>query len=219
MKQTTELKRTWFKRKLPGTEPKPKMVSCKECKVRFLQPRLGAKVCSPECAILFSEKQREKIRLAQDKKKRAEAKKERMETRKKLEGMRSRSDWMKLAQVAFNNFVRFRDKDQSCICCDRNETQVDGLGSHGWDCGHYRSVGSAPHMRFIENNAHRQLVFCNRYLSGNAVSYRAGLIKRIGLEAVEALEADNTPRKYSIQDLKEIEAHYKLKLKQLKGKS
>ena len=57
----------------------------------------------------------------------------------------------------------------------------------------------------------------NRYLSGNAVDYRLGLIARIGLAAVEELESDQESRKYSIAELKEIKAHYIAKLKQLRG--
>jgi hypothetical protein len=34
-------------------------------------------------------------------------------------------------------------------------------------------------------------VKCNRYLSGNVAEYRKGLIERIGIEKVEALEAMN----------------------------
>lgn len=71
-------------------------------------------------------------------------------------------------------------------------------------------------MRYVEDNAHRQLVYCNRNQSGNSVNYRLGLIARIGLERVEALESDDTPRKYTIDDLKAIKATYVAKLRELK---
>jgi hypothetical protein len=48
------------------------------------------------------------------------------------------------------------------------------------------------------------------------VDYRRGLIRRIGLEAVEALESDQEPRKWSIAELAEIKATYRAKLKQMK---
>ena len=38
-----------------------------------------------------------------------------------------------------------------------------------------------------------------------------------GLAELEALESDNSPRKYSIDDLKRIKVEYKQKLKCLKG--
>ena len=55
----------------------------------------------------------------------------------------------------------------------------------------------------------------NRYLSGNAVDYRIGLIARIGLQAVEELEADNQVRKWSVDELKAIRAECRAKLKAL----
>jgi len=83
------------------------------------------------------------------------------------------------------------------------------------DAGHYRSVGAAPHLRFDERNCHAQTKFDNQYKSGNVVDYRIGLIKRIGLEAVEALEADNEVRKWTRDQLIEIRATYKAKRKAL----
>jgi hypothetical protein len=94
---------------------------------------------------------------------------------------------------------------------------VPSIGG-GYDCGHYRSVGSAPHLRFDERNAHAQRKQCNRWGSGRAVDYRIGLIKRIGLEKVEALESDQTVKKYTIDDLKSIISAYKAKFKALKAR-
>ena len=49
------------------------------------------------------------------------------------------------------------------------------------------------------------------------MDYRIGLIARIGREAVEALEADQTPRKWSIDELKAIRDHYRAKAKALEN--
>jgi len=49
----------------------------------------------------------------------------------------------------------------------------------------------------------------------NVIDYRINLVKRIGLERVEALESDNEPAKYSIEDAKEIKKLYNEKLKLL----
>lgn len=125
-------------------------------------------------------------------------------------------DLIKEAQREFNAFIRARDADKPCICCGRKETAVDGLGAHGWDAGHYRSTGSAAHLRFDERNCHRQLVWCNRYGAGRAVDYRLGLIGRIGLEAVEALEADNAVHKWTREELIAIRDLYRSKLRALK---
>ena len=45
--------------------------------------------------------------------------------------------------------------------------------------------------------------------------YRIGLIKRIGLVEVERLEADNTERRWTIEDAKRIKAEYKAKYNEL----
>ena len=180
----------------------------KKCKICRKPNRPFKTTCSIECESDLG------LKLL-DKAKRAEAKQVRAVDKMRKEKLKSRSDWMREAQQAFNAFIRERDKDQPCICCGRLETKVTGLGAHGWDSGHYRSVGSAPHLRFNENNVHRQLVYCNRYGAGRAVDYRIGLIERIGLQAVEELEADNTVQKWSIDDLKQIKELYKRKLREI----
>lgn len=201
------LVRSEFKRVMPVKEPKPikgpRKRRCKVCREQFVPRSITHKACGPECAAVVAQSERQAI--------------ERKADRVRKQALKSRRDWMKEAQVAFNTFVRQRDKDKPCICCGRVETQVSGLNSHGWDCGHYRSVGSAPHMRFNENNAHRQLVLCNRHGAGRAVDYRIGLIARIGLAAVEALESDQTPCKWTVEELQTIKAKYRQKLKELKG--
>ena len=126
-----------------------------------------------------------------------------------------RGDWIKEAQVAFNRYVRLRDAAKPCICCGR-PLEGGAIGG-GFDAGHYRSVGSAPHLRFDERNVHGQTKQCNRYGSGRAVDYRIGLIARIGREAVEELEADQKPRKHSIDDLQEIRNTYRAKAKEIDG--
>ena len=72
------------------------------------------------------------------------------------------------------------------------------------DAGHYRSRGSAGHLRYNVFNIHAQCVKCNRFGSGNAVDYRIELIKRIGLDRVERIENDNQYRKFTIDYLKRV---------------
>lgn len=110
------------------------------------------------------------------------------ENRERKQKLKTKSDYLKEAQTAFNAYVRARDHDKPCISC--GQWTYDRYGG-GWDCGHYRSVGSAPFLRFNLWNAHKQCVKCNRYLSGNVAEYRKVLIDRIGIEKVEALEGMN----------------------------
>ena len=133
--------------------------------------------------------------------------KERRETKAKLDAIRTKPQLVALAQKAFNSFIRARDAGKTCISC---QTQLPATGVGGaFDCGHYRSVGSAVHMRFVEDNAHGQCKHCNRHLAGNHVAYRAGLIGRIGVRGVELIESDQTLRKYSKEGLIEIARHYR----------
>lgn len=187
--------------KVPAKEPKVRTRKCaiKECRLPFTPRSMTHKVCSPMCGMAFIELERHK--------------KERKERQEGLAKLKRRADHLAEAQVAFNAYVRARDAHLPCICCGKD---TDGESRGGvWDAGHYRSRGSAPHMRFVENNVHRQLKNCNRYGAGNVVGYRIGLIARIGLAAVEALEADQTPRKWTVDELIAIKNEYRAKLRAL----
>lgn len=175
---------------------------CPICQTVFEKQRMGQKVCSPKCSIEYVKQQADKA--------------DRKLTKAKLDKLKTRSDYIKEAQIAFNKFIRTRDAGKPCICCGKPLASQEAVGG-GFDAGHYRSVGSAPHLRFDERNCHGQSKQCNRYGAGRAVDYRLGLIARIGLQAVEALEADQTTAKWSIDDLKAITAHYKAKLKELRN--
>ena len=179
-----------------------KQKKCRHCKTLFTPVMPMQIVCGIECAKAIARKKREKVEKAND--------------RQKREQLKTRSQWMKEAQIAFNAFIRERDKDKSCICCGYPLSK-DSVGG-GFDAGHYRSVGSAPHLRFNESNCHGQRKQCNRYGAGRAVDYRIGLVVRIGLAAVETLESDQTPRHYTIADLKAIKSEYVQKLKELREK-
>lgn len=193
-----------------------KRTRCAHCKGKFT-PERQSQIVHLECAADYVVAQREKEERAKAKQERMAAKVEKAEIRKRKEAIKTRSDYIKEAQAAFNAYVRERDKDKPCICCGLPLSAGDVGGAY--DCGHYRSVGSAPHLRFHEHNAHAQRKQCNRWGAGRAVDYRLGLIARLGLEVVEALEADQEPRKWSIQDLIEIRDTYRAKLKELKARS
>ena len=47
------------------------------------------------------------------------------------------------------------------------------------------------------------------------MDYRIGLIQRIGLERVEALESSNAPHKWQREELIEVAQKYRQKLKEL----
>lgn len=119
-------------------------------------------------------------------------------------------DYIKLAQTVFNKYIRLRDKGQSCISCQK--TPLKENAGHFWNANNHWNV------RFNELNVHLQCEHCNTYLSGNLINYRENLLKKIGEEKFNllSLEAKKT-RKFTVQELKEIIATYKQKIKQFEA--
>jgi len=183
---------------------------CPHCRAK-LDP--GQRI-HPSCIEPWAAAQEAKAQRAQAKAQRMAAKAERAETRRRKEAIKTLPMLKAEAQTAFNAFIRARDADKPCICCGLPLAAGDVGGAY--DCGHYRSVGSAPHLRYDERNAHAQRKQCNRWGAGRAVDYRLGLIARIGLEAVEALEADNAVRRWTREELVAIRDEYRAKLKEMK---
>jgi len=182
---------------------------CKVCSCAYTKTRPMQTVCSPRCALMLARKTTEKAQA-----KAAAA--DRKETKRKLDDMQTKPQLTKKAQTSFNTFIRARDAGKPCISCGTTLSNEPNT----YDAGHYRSVGSAPHMRFVEDNCHGQCKHCNNYLAGNHVAYRQRLIERIGLQAVESIERDNTLRKYSHEGLIELAKHYRAAaLATKKGKS
>lgn len=126
---------------------------------------------------------------------------QRKELAKRKDKIKTKPQLIKEAQTAVNSYIRARDSNKPCISCQVEVIQKRG-GS--MDAGHYRSRGSAGHLRFNVLNIHSQCVTCNRWQSGNVVDYRINLIKRIGLEQVEKLENDNKPRIFTVEYLRRI---------------
>ena len=188
---------------------KNRKCSVRGCKkdAKFTTPNLKA-FCSMSCmtsyaaSVVRKEKQIKKLKVKRDLKKR----KDKLDETVPI--------WTKKAQKAFNAYIRKRDEHQPCISCGKTNPPYTGVGGV-WDCGHYRSVGSCPELRFEELNAHKQCKHCNSFLSGNVVEYRINLINRIGIEKLEWLEGNHEPKRYRVPELKEIEKLYKKKKKDL----
>ena len=131
-----------------------KQRKCKACKTPFTPARSTQTACGIDCAMQLAHEK--KVKLAEC---------DRLDTvrkdRVRKERLKTRRDWEKEAQTAFNAFIRARDKDMPCICCGLPLSAGDVGGAY--DCGHYRSVGSAPHLRFHEDNAHAQRKWIDQY--------------------------------------------------------
>lgn len=178
----------------------PRLKRCEECDTPFQKERMGQKVCSPLCSIVYA--------------KRIKQEQERKVDKVRKQALMTKTDWIKRAQKAFNAWVRFRDRFLPCICCGKFATGPDIPGGK-WDAGHYLSRGSASHLRFDERNVFRQLKSCNRPGGTTRAKFRDGVEARIGLAALEALECDQASREYEIADLIALEQHYKTELKLL----
>lgn len=183
---------------------KIKQKKCRICKTSFPPARPMQAVCSPACAI-------NQVKAANAKKAKATLTAKRKETALRKESIKTKPVLTREAQAEFNKFIRARDAGKPCISCGKPDSGV----ANQRDAGHYRSVGSCPELRFDEDNCHGQCVSCNRYLSGNAIDYRLGLIARIGLERVERLEGKHPPKNYTHDQLRAIKATYRAKTKEI----
>jgi hypothetical protein len=170
---------------------------CKNCKEKFEPIRFNQKYClKDECVRVF----------VQDIK--TKSWKERKKTM--ANNIKTNSDWMKEAQKVFNQYIRLRDKNQTCISCGSK------LGSK-YDAGHFYSMGGHKAVTFDEDNVHAQCVACNQFKSGNLINYREGLIKRIGEAKLNDLsQRANETRKYSNDELQELIKTYKQKINDFK---
>jgi hypothetical protein len=198
----------------PAKGPRAKKCANRACRAEYLpdarQP--WKNWCSDDCALA--------IALANLAKKKAkEEKADRAETKAALAKFKKRPAFIAEAQQAFNEFIRFRDRDLPCICCDSFEASGEGKPGGGWDAGHYISRGHASHLRFDERNVHKQRKGCNKPGGTTRAKYRAGLVGRYGEQYVAELEAlEYTPptRDQTKDELVAIRDLYRTKLAELK---
>jgi len=180
-------------------EYKIKARRCKVCNEVFTPNRPLVPVCSPKCAIDYTNK------LKANK-----AKKEKSILKEKLKTL---SDLEAEAKKSFQRYVRLRDKDLPCISCNNSNT-------NDWAGGHYFSAGMYSGLMFDERNCHKQCnTHCNKYLSGNLLEYRKGLIKRFGTEFVKKLESESDQKrnyKYTREELIAKKLQYDIKCKEFK---
>jgi hypothetical protein len=163
--------------------------------------------CSHDCAVAMTIDKQKKT--AARKKIKEQHRKEKKDFQELKESFKTAGQYVKEAQFVVNNYVRFRDQEKLCISCEKKPMYKVV------NAGHYRSIGAASHLRFNLFNIHGQCFSCNVFESGNIVNYRINLVEKIGLEKVESLETDNTPRKFTIDYLKRIKKVFSRRLKHL----
>lgn len=180
-----------------------KMKKCKACGKKFALFNSLAQVCSIDCAIQYAKDNKLQEKVSRELARLARAEKEALKTKR---------EWNAEAQSAINQYVRARDYYYPCISCGRYVEQKYG---GNYDCGHYRTRKAAPHLRFNLHNMAKQCVYCNRYKSGAQLDFKKGLIERIGIEKVEALENNNKIIKFDIEYLKRVKLIFTKKAKKL----
>lgn len=187
-----------------GKTPKPK--TCPICSTEYIPRSSLQKVChNYKCAIAFNKQRDAEIAAREQRKRDKEA---RAKWRERKAEVKPLKHWEDLTQRVVNDYIRERDRNLPCISCGTWTTVQ-------WEAGHFRSRGKASHLRYHEDNIHAQCHQCNVHLSGNQQQYRINLIAKIGAERVEALENNNTPHRYTREELDAIRKRYRALLREL----
>jgi len=118
------------------------------------------------------------------------------------------------ARQPFQKLIRIRDHRKGCICC-KNILPFE-IGKY--DAGHYFKAELYSGLIFHPDNVHGQMVYCNQYLHGNESGYTNGIVKRIGWERYQKLNAikDSIKSyKWDRYKLIEMKKHYQSELNQV----
>lgn len=187
-----------------------KQIRCKNCGEKGV-PRnnssIGYYCDKPECSDA-------KISKALQKGRAALKKQDREWKKDALEKLKTLSEYEKEAKIFFQHWIRIRDAYQNCISCGTSQTEL-------WDGGHFKKAELYSGTIFNEKNCHKQCRKCNRFLGGNELNYREGLINRYGEDYV--LEIEKTANelrqyKYTKQELIEIRNKYQKLVAEFKKK-
>lgn len=205
---------------------KPARRKCKnpDCREWFHPTFQNQTWCSPDCGTVLAMAEREKKRqkaiqeAERQRKERVQQEKQSLKVRKLA--VKPTSYFKAQAQQAFNAFIRARDYDQPCISC--GETNPPELHGGQWDCGHFKTVGGFPELRFEERNAFRQCKSCNagsaKYGAKAATvaqQYEASLVARFGQELVDWLNGPHEMTHYRREDFIRIRDEYRKKTHEL----
>jgi ribonuclease I len=106
------------------------------------------------------------------------------------------------AQKIFNAYIRLRDSEDgyfTCISCSKT------LPVSQMNAGHYVPVKNGSYLRLHEWNVNGECCRCNAFDEFHLIGYRRNLIDKIGLDAVEWLEAHrHEVKKFTRQDIENI---------------
>lgn len=192
---------------------KPSRRKCKVCSEWFIPAYDNIRWCCPEHGAIYAMELRAKEKVKAEAKRIREqheaGKADRQRLAEKKLQVKPLSYFIKQAQQAFNEFIRYRDRHLPCISCGRHH---EGQ----YHAGHFRTTGANPELRFNEDNCHRQCAPCNNHLSGNLIAYRPALIAKIGQARFDALMGPHELPKWKREDYIRIRDEYRAKLKAMK---
>ena len=171
---------------------------------------------SYECAQEYGSKKSAKLKVKQEKKTHSAAK-------RKLKDEDKSFQLKKTQDRYFNPYIRLRDRDLPCVSCGRSDSEIDYSGVGGkWDCGHYKTRGAFPELRFDERNAAKQCKKCNggsgKYSrKGRSVKegFDIGMLERYGQERLDWLNGPHEAKRYTIENLKTLQRWFKRKTKRM----
>ena len=106
------------------------------------------------------------------------------------------------AQKVFNAYIRHRDSELPCISCGKYRTL---------QAGHYVPVRGGSYLRFNEWNVNGECEYCNGFDEFHLIGYKKRLADKIGIDAVEWLEANrHQVKKWTREELNDIIKKYTL---------
>lgn len=147
--------------------------------------------CHTACAQEFSIKAVERSREAHKKEATRLIKQERKnQSRARKEAKRTDLNWQhKLTQQSFNKMrvleelLWFKERGEVATCISCNQP----LGKDQWACGHYKTRGHNPSLRYDPKNTYLQHNYrCNRQMSGDihgtstTRGFTQGILERFG---------------------------------------
>lgn len=204
----------------------PKGRNCRICDKRFKPLTFYQWWCCEEhqSALIsrLADEARQKRIIQQERNRKKEAQQERRSIKVRKLELKPASYFKAQAQQAFNQFIRLRDHDQPCISC--GETNPPDLHGGQWDCGHFKTVGGFPELRFVEKNAYRQCKSCNAGSAKHgakaatvAKQYEANLVMRFGQGLVDWLNGPHEMTRYRREDYIRIRDEYRAKVREMKN--
>ncbi len=168
----------------------------------------------PACIDGYADAQQAKKERADAKAARMAAKVERASIKARKEAIKPRAKWLAECQAIVNRYVRLLalSRGEGCYTCGATPEQKFG-GTY--DAGHFRSVGSAPHLRYWIPQIKLQCIPCNRHKGGMALAFRERLVRDHGDEWVNRLEAMQHIAKFDVGYLKRLKAVMTKKVRRL----